>query len=309
MKYISKLLFSIAFILLFICSFLLCSNTVNVYAEESAQSSTETEVETTEEYNYIKSIDVSAIPSNIKEKEETNLSIIIKYINDYDQTKPTEKLLWYIDSTSSNGKAYINIVSYDASGNAIVSIAGVEEGSCKLVFYGSLHERGDESAVNVAYNITVKPYESIGSIIQSILTSNTVLILIISVAFTVVGKFALKIFRFGVNYKSNFASVEDNEKFKNDIRKELIANKDQTRDDVLKICLREISRETRPVKDLSSQMTEFLNKKEALDVRLKSMDEKYDEVKKAYENINQLSQRVQRLEYGEGTSDVRRSGK
>ena len=331
MKNIHKFIFGLSFFMLILCSFFLCSRTTTVYAAElgAEQSTSETTTAnnvTTIIYNYITSIDVSSIPSEIKEKEGKDCVITLKYQSDYrpsgiytdDYDKDgvietyelkTETLTYYIDSSSSNGKGYVYFVGYDASGNVKANVAGVEEGSCKLIFHGIYHERTDTSSVRVTYDISVKAYESIGSIITGILTSNTVLILILSVAFTVVGKFAIKIFRFGVNYKSNFASVEDNEKFKTDIRKELAANKEQTRDDVLKLCFREIARETRPVRDLQEQLSKFEKDKSVLDVRLDNFDDKFEEIKRVSQNINTLSTKVTRLEYGEGTSGERRTGK
>lgn len=306
MNKLFKVIFGALTFLLFFCVFFLCSNGVtSVYAAEGPTETTTTETE----INYIKSIDTSSLPGTISEKEDKTLLIQIKYVNDYDETKKNEKLSWYIDATGSNGKAYVNVVSYDANGNAVVSIAGVEEGSCCLVFYGSYHERTDLTGPRITFIMTVNAYESIGSIISSILKSSTVLILIISISTTVIGKFAIKIFRFGVNYKSNFASVEDNERFKESVRKELATNKEQTREDVLKMCLREISRETRPVRDLTEMYNDVQKDREILEIRLNHIDEQYNEIKKVSENISNLENKVTRLQYGEGTSEVRRSGK
>lgn len=139
--------------------------------------------------------------------------------------------------------------------------------------------------------------------------NTSVIIIIATVCVTVIGRSAIKIFRFGVNYKSNFATVEQQEKFENAMRQELRANKTETQDAVLKICLREINRETRPLRDIQEMAEKLKTDREILDIKVSSIDQKYNEIRKLSENINQLEQKVNRLQYGEGTNEIRRSGK
>ena len=139
--------------------------------------------------------------------------------------------------------------------------------------------------------------------------NTSVIIIIATACVTIIGRSAIKIFRFGVNYKSNFATVEQQEKFENSMRQEMRANKTETQDAVLKICLREINRETRPLKDIQEMAEKLKTDREILDIKVTSIDQKYNEIRKLSENINQLEQKVNRLQYGEGTNEFRRSGK
>lgn len=145
--------------------------------------------------------------------------------------------------------------------------------------------------------------------ISKILSTSTILTLIITLAVTIVGKASIKIFRFGVNYKSTFATVEQQEKFEASIREELRVNKTEMQDNILKICLREITRETRPLRDIQTLANGLQTDREILNVRLDSIDQKYNEMRKLSDNVNQLEQKVNRLQYSDGTSDIRRSGK
>jgi len=264
---------------------------MKVYAEENPQ---------TTEINYIKSIDISSLQTEITAGNSVNAQIQITYDSTYDKNT-SEKLSWKFDGDNSDAKVYVSITSYDTNGHANISITGTGEGRGRIIFYGKNTE--------VTYDVNIKPYETVLGTIKGILSSSTVLVLIFTVAVTVIGRFAIKIFRFGVNYKSNFATVEQQEKFEKSIREELRSAKTEIQDNILKICLREIQRETKPLRDLQTMASSIERDREILNVRLDSIDQKYNEVRKTAENINQLEQKINRLQYGDSTSDVRRSGK
>lgn len=191
--------------------------------------------------------------------------------------------------------------------------------SCTLFVTFSKYTDYDEGAmtqsisipgIDLAYDyISVSVTRSFWQTVGNLLSNSTVFILIATACVTIIGRSAIKIFRFGVNYKSNFATVEQQEKFESSMRQELRANKAETQDAVLKICLREINRETRPLKDIQEMAEKLRTDREILDIKLNSIDQKYNEIRKLSENINQLEQKVNRLQYGEGTTEVRRSGK
>lgn len=311
MRFVKIIIAIVIISLLWACFFCVGSAFMNVDAEEITEpETTEDSYDPETDINYIKYIDISLIPGSITSGEDVSVLVKITYDREYNPNEKNEKLTWYIDGTSSSGKAYVSIVSYDTLGNANVLIAGTAQGSCTIIFLGSYHERTDAfSTAKVSSTIVVEPYETFVSTIKGILSSRTILILVLTVAVTVVGKTSIKIFRFGVNYKSNFATVDQQEIFEQNIRKELRESKTEIQDNILKVCLREINRETRPLRDLQTMASNIERDREILNVRLDSIDQKYNEIKKVAENINQLEIKVNRLQYGETSSDVRRSGK
>ena len=80
--------------------------------------------------------------------------------------------------------------------------------------YASLDEAATNLIAQNAIVINLISRDSTTSeIIDSILNNTTVIVTTISIAASILCKVAIKIFRFGVNYKSNFASVEQQKDF------------------------------------------------------------------------------------------------
>lgn len=209
-------------------------------------------------------------------------------------------------------------IDEEGNGSVVLKEVTVEDISGKTcVYYLRVQANNKEGTVAIVCDvgdvdmvkIKIEEEASFVDTVSKLLSSSTVLTLIITLAVTVIGRASIKIFRFGVNYKSTFATAEQQEKFENSMREELRNTKTEMQDNILKICLREITRETRPLRDIQSLATGLQTDREILTVRLDAIDQKYNEMRKLADNVNQLEQKVTRLQYSETTSEVRRSAK
>ena len=217
-----------------------------------------------------------------------------------------EKLAWCGEDTNT-GKAYVGSILYDSNGYAYFTIGGAQDGSAKIFFYGIYHDEKDSTARSVT--ITIAPFEKKSDVVKNLLTSNTTLILVITVCATALSRTAIKVFRFGVNYKSNFATVDQQKEFESTIREEIRIAKTDMQDSTLKVCLREIARETKSIAEIQEVAASIKTDKEVLIVKVDEINKKYNEIRAMGDRLSQLEQQVNRLMTGQGTDGTRRMSK
>lgn len=217
-----------------------------------------------------------------------------------------EKLAWCGEDTNT-GKAYVGSILYDSNGYAYFTIGGAQDGSAKIFFYGIYHNEKDSTARSVT--ITIAPFEKKSDVVRNLLSSNTTLVLVITICATAISRTAIKVFRFGVNYKSNFATVEKQEKFESAIREEIRVAKNEMQDSTLKVCLREISRETKPISEIQEIAASIKTDKEVLIVKFDEINKKYNEIRSMGDRISQLEQKVNVMQNGTGADGARRMSK
>jgi hypothetical protein len=119
----------------------------------------------------------------------------------------------------------------------------------------------------------------------------------------------LNVFRFGVKYKSNFVTVEDNDKFKEEMRQDSRASKQDMQDSLLKICLREIARETKPFQEMQNLTEDLKTRKTESDIQMKQLQDKYNSISDMQNQLQTLERTVHAIQYGDNSVGERRSGK
>ena len=169
---------------------------------------------------------------------------------------------------------------------------------------------GDSAKTTCSAHLRMSdPQTSFADQIKSLINTQGVLVSIFTICAIVLVRTELKVFRFGVKYKSNFVTVEDNDKFKEEMREESRATKADMQDSILKICLREIARDTKPVAEMQQLAQDLKTSKEMNDLQLKNMQAKYNEIQTLSSSLQNLEKTVRAIQYGETTTGERRSGK
>lgn len=223
-----------------------------------------------------------------------------------------------VDAKISDYEGNIETLTYKwATNNSDIKIYDNNSASCRLIGENEssgiitctvTDESGSSSQGFLSLKITPKK-STTADIIDSLMANKTVLLLVFGIVITLLWRASLKIYNFGVSHKSDFATVEDQKKFENEMREKNRSDKSDLQDSLLKIMLREINRETRPIKNIEEVINSVKNDKEILDYKMKMFDERLDEIRRLNENVKQLEAKINRLQYGDDNDTVRRSGK
>jgi hypothetical protein len=155
----------------------------------------------------------------------------------------------------------------------------------------------------------LNPNSAIADKISSLLQNSSVYVPIFTVCAIVFVRTGLKVFRFGVKYKSNFVTVEDNDKFKEEMRQDSRASKQDMQDSLLKICLREIARETKPFQEMQNLTEDLKTRKTESDIQMKQLQDKYNSISDMQNQLQTLERTVHAIQYGDNSVGERRSGK
>lgn len=255
--------------------------------------------------SYFLTLDASNLQNN--ELKEGYTTIIAANLTPADETAIFHWTINGENIETANGSN--EIYAWTVFGNVITITANTKSKSLNIVCYASVN--GNES-ITVAQNAIVINLISRDSttseIISSILNNTTVISVGLLLAASVLCKVAIKIFNIGVNYKSNFASVKQQKEFESSIREELRSAKSEIQESVLKSSIRIIERETAPLKELKSIQDEVKNTKISIDMQLKSVGERYEDLRKTADTVRELEKRINNIQYGD-SEPSRRSGK
>jgi hypothetical protein len=127
-----------------------------------------------------------------------------------------------------------------------------------------------------------------------------------TIAFTIFMRSTITIFRMGATFKTEFATKGEQKEFEKQIIKDLREYKDE----LLKVTMAasmEMIREKLKDVDVIAQTAQQMKATEAkLEVQIKSAMEKVDEVRGMADNLRALNSKVERIEYGQNNSEIRR---
>lgn len=224
----------------------------------------------------------------------TSVSLIFSYDN-------------YIGKTETSGIA--NMSSTAKSTKFTIELSGSADygngDTCNFTLTAT-----DNLKHSYDYSVIVhNPSTSVWSTIQDLLNSASAITVIATACATVLIRVGLKIFRFGADYKNNYMSVKDGDKFKDEIRAEIRTSKTDMQDSILKICMREISNETKPLKDITSLADNLKTSSAVVNAQIDTMKNKYNEIEKLSNTVTNLEKTVHSIQFGETNNIERRSGK
>lgn len=168
---------------------------------------------------------------------------------------------------------------------------------------------GKISAPIIRYSIKSLSFGE--KIINSRIVQWTIPLAIIGIIMLGVMKSAVKIYRLGLESRTDYMTKEDGEKFKAESRQEMKEAKKDLSSDILEICIRDIHKEMKPLKEVQSMAETIKTDRQVMDVKLNAIEEKYEEIRKLSDEVKLLNTRVNNLQYGqsETAEGTRRSGK
>jgi uncharacterized protein YPO0396 len=142
--------------------------------------------------------------------------------------------------------------------------------------------------------------------LNNILGSDAFWFTVATLAFTIFMRSTITIFRMGATFKTEFATKKEQKEFE----KQVISDLRDYKDELLKVVMAgamEVIREKLKDVDTIQQTANEMKATEAkLEVQIKSAMEKVEEVRGMADNLRSLNAKVDRLQYGQDQSDVRR---
>jgi len=130
-----------------------------------------------------------------------------------------------------------------------------------------------------------------------------------TIAFTIFMRSTITIFRMGATFKTEFATKGEQKEFEKQIIKDLREYKDELLKVTMAASMEMIKEKLRDV-DAITQTAQQMKATEAkLEIQIKSAMEKVEEVRGMADNIRSLNAKVERIQYGQDQTDVRRKEK
>jgi hypothetical protein len=142
--------------------------------------------------------------------------------------------------------------------------------------------------------------------LTSLISSAPFWVAMASLAFSIFAKSIMTIFRMGATFKVQFATKNEQKEFE----KQVISDLRDYKDELLKVVMAgamEVIREKLKDVDIIQQTANDMKATEArLEIQIKSAMEKVEEVRGMADNVRSLNAKVDRLQYGQDQSDIRR---
>jgi len=147
--------------------------------------------------------------------------------------------------------------------------------------------------------------------LQGILENNQVAIIITvsTLMMTLFARTIIKVFRLGVTFKTQLATKEEMNKFEEDIRRDLRAYKEEISTVVMTTSIQIINDKLKDVSDIHKLLSEMKSLKAVMDVEIKNMMRKVDEVYSLSDAVRILTNKVNRMEFGNDNTTARREDK
>lgn len=250
---------------------------------------------------------------NVQNADQNNLKEGYTSIIEAKLTPETEDNIiyfWVINGERiENANGSTESYSWTKINNFITITAISNNGSLNIVCSAYLENDLSNALAQNAVVLNLQKRDStVAEIISSIMNNQAVIVFVVGIAATIFYRTAIKIFRFGVSYKSNFATVEQQKEFESSVKEDMRNTRTELQETLLKSCMRVIERETAPLKELKQIQDDVKTTKTALDLQLKNINEKYNDLRKTTDSIRDLEKRVDIIQYGD-SEPTRRSGK
>jgi hypothetical protein len=130
-----------------------------------------------------------------------------------------------------------------------------------------------------------------------------------TLAFTIFMRATISIFRMGATFRTEFSTKKEQKEFEKQIIKDLREYKDELLKVTMAASMEMIKEKLRDV-DAITQTAQQMKATEAkLEIQIKSAMEKVEEVRGMADNIRSLNAKVERIQYGQDQTDIRRKEK
>lgn len=145
--------------------------------------------------------------------------------------------------------------------------------------------------------------------IAEILNNNQVAIIITisTLMMTLFARTVIKVFRLGATFKVELATKQELKEFEQEIRRDLRAYKEEISTTVMTTAIQIINSKLKEVEDIHKMVADMKAIKAVLEVEIKNMMKKVDEVYSLSDSVRILTNKVNRLEYGKDSIAGRRT--
>jgi len=134
----------------------------------------------------------------------------------------------------------------------------------------------------------------------------TLLIIFATLVFTVFAKVVINIFMMGVKFKSDYATKRDQLRFETEMKEDMRGYRDELLSTVMVSAMEMIREKLTEIKDIRevAQTIKIIEKE--LEVKIKMVMDKVDEIKSLSDNVRSLDKKVERLQYGDNKNTRRK---
>ena len=130
-----------------------------------------------------------------------------------------------------------------------------------------------------------------------------------SIALGIFVKTIIGVFRLGATFKTELVTKKEQRGFEEEIRNDLKGYKIEIQKSIMDACLKIIERELKSVENLKDVEARMEGIRTAIEIQIKDMLAKYEDIKEVSDSIHSLALKVQRIEYGNETGKNRRTEK
>jgi hypothetical protein len=204
--------------------------------------------------------------------------------------------------------ACIMEVNLPANDNNIVEVANIVE------TIDTPYALEDTSTIKYATSSTTSSTSSTSentfwdNVLQ-FLGTPAVITVIASICLTALFRAIIKVYNMGVAHKSDFATKQDMENYKNQINQRLNESESRIKDDVMRVCLVEINQQAQRINTVQEMAGKIESDKRVIDVKISALDQKFAEITSISSEIRSLSEKVNSVTYGQANVDsTRRQG-
>lgn len=183
------------------------------------------------------------------------------------------------------------------------SVVGEAQGTAYVEIYSNDDLNNPVDEINIV--VVASTWEKIGSFFEL----PSVVITIIILALTLFSRMIVKIFNMGVAFKSNYMTKKEGQDFENQMMTRMNDMESKIRDDVLKMCLVEIGRYQKNIDSIKQTADNMSSMQNVMDIKMKSLDDKYNDITSVVNEVKTMRQQIQSLQYGTSNDTIRRKGK
>jgi len=134
----------------------------------------------------------------------------------------------------------------------------------------------------------------------------TILIILATMVFTIFAKVIINIFMMGVKFKADYATKRDQLRFESEMKEDLRAYRDELLNAVMVAAMEMIKEKFKEIDGIKDVATNIKIIEKELEVKIRMVMDKVDEIKSLSDNVRSLDKKVERLQYGSTNSEIRR---
>ena len=133
--------------------------------------------------------------------------------------------------------------------------------------------------------------------IFNLLNSYSVILVIATIMITAFARCITKIFRMGVDFKSDLATRTEQREFEEEMRRDMRGYASQIQKSVSESLMLVLNNKLKDIDAAKTAAEDIKITKAQIDLQVKTLQEKTDSVKAVADEVRNLNNRVQRLEY------------